>query len=345
MKNKILILVILICGLVMPTLTGCVSNDGVTDYIIPVVNRSNEPFSLDDYFRKPRRVNVTFDDEFPVSAMITDVVVTNRYAFILDAKRNLSKIDLRKRKVVNQISAKSSQFVLSYYDKHLYVLGLGKDCIVYEYDLDLNRTDSILVKNMTASSFCRMKNGYIFLNGRETGNRGRYVITNKTLTRGVSFVKVGELPKRYKKNEPTMIYSSEVFLPGSYGKVLCFDMENNDGYQYDGEKLKKVFHIGTDVADPEAVSIRGTQVIYASNGNILFNYRYADFTEGFAYFDKSHNLVAQGLSYDTGNNGMAKYRYRQSGRRLVRIHMVMPEELGDFPYQSTQAQFDFYRLK
>lgn len=345
MKNKILTLVILICGLVMPTLTGCVSNDGVTDYIIPVVNRSNVPFSFDDYFRKPKRVNVTFDDEFPVSAMITDVVVTNRYAFILDANRKLSKIDLRKRKVVNQIPTKRTQSVLSYYDKHLYVLGIGSNCIVYEYDLDLNRTDSVMVKNMIASSFCRMKNGYIFLNGRETGNRGRYVITNKSLTRGVSFVKVGGHPERYSKYDATMIFSSEVFLPGPFGKVLCFDMENSDGYQYDGEKLKRVFHIGSDLPDSDEVSFRGMQVIYASRGNKIFNYYTRDFTEEFTYFDKHNNLVAQGPSDDSTENGLVKYKYRQVGRKLVRIHMVIPEDRDVYPYKSTQVQFEFFKQK
>lgn len=342
MKRKGLLL--LLYALALSALTGCGSNDGVVEYNIPIVNRSNEPFSFDDHFRKPKRVNVDFDDEFPVS-MITDVVVTNRYAFILDANRKLSKIDLRKRKVVNQIPTKRSQVVLSYYDEHLYILGLGENCIVYEYDLNLNRTDSILVKNMNASSFCRMKEGFIFLNSRETSNRGKYVITNKTLTRGVSFVKVGAQYKPYNKYEPTMIYTSEVFIRGSFGKVMCFDLENNDGYLYDGEKIKKNFHIVTEVPDPDEVSFRGGQVIYASNGNIIFNYFTADFKEQFAYFDKHHNMVAQGPSDEPSENGLFKYRYRQAGRKLVRIHMVMPEEPGDYPYKPTQAQFEFFKLK
>ena len=345
MKCRILTLAILICGLVLSAFTGCDRDDSVVEYTIPVVNRCNEPFSFDDYFRKLKRVNVDFDDEYPVSAMISDIVFTKRYAFILDVNRVLSKVDLRKRKVVCQRPMKRSQVVLSYYDKHLYILGLGSNCIVYEYDLNLNQTDSISIRNMDASSFCRMKNGYIFLNSRETSTRGRYVITNKTLTRGVSFVKVGERPKPYNRFEATMILSSEVFIPGSFGKVLCFDFEHNDGYRYDGEKMKRVFHVGTDVTDPDAVPLRNTQVIYASDGKILFNYYNADATDGIAYFDKHHNLVVQGPSYDTATEGLFKYRYRQVGRKLVRIHMVMPEDRGDYPYKAIQAQFDFYRLK
>ena len=344
MREKRLTLVILVCGLVISALTGCVDmDDSTVEYTIPVVNRCDEPFSLDNYFRKSRTVCVNFDDEFPVSAMMRDVVVTGKYAFILDVNRKLSKIDLRKRTVVNQISAKRSQVVLSYYDKHLYVLGMGGNCIVYEYDMDLNQTDSIMVKNMDASSFCRIKDGYIFLNGRQTGNWGRYMVTNKRLTKGVSFVKVGERSKPYNKNEATFILSSEVFIPVSFGRVVCFDFENNNGYRYDGEKLKRTFHVSTDVTDPDAVPLKNTQVIYASGGKILFHYYNDDGTDGIAYFDKHHNLVAQGPAYDTHQEGLQKYKYRQSGRKLVRIHMVMPDDRGEYPYKATQAQIDFFK--
>ena len=345
MIHKKRTLVILFLGLVLSALIGCESDNSVVEYTIPVVNRCNELFPFDDYFKKPKRVNVNIDDEYPVSAMMRDVVVTNKYAFILDVNRNLSKIDLRKRKVVNQIPTKRNQVVLSYYDKHLYVLGMGSNYVVYEYDMDLNQTDSIMVKNMDASSFCRMKNGFIFLNDRETSSRGRYVITNKRLTKGVSFVKVGGRPKPKSKYEPTFVLSSEVFIGGSYGNVLCFDFENNDGYRYDGEKIKRTFHVGTDVTDPDAVPLKNTQVIYASNGKILFHYYNDDATDGIAYFDKHHNLVAQGPAYDANEGGLFMYTYRQAGRKLVRIHMVMPEERGEYPNLSTQAQFDFYKLK
>ena len=345
MIHKKRTLVILFLGLVLSALIGCESDNSVVEYTIPVVNRCNELFPFDDYFKKPKRVNVNIDDEYPVSAMFTDVVVTNRYAFILDVNRKLSKIDLRKRKVVGQIPTKRSQVVLSYYDKHLYVLGMGSNYIVYEYDMDLNQTDSIMVKNMNASSFCRIKDGYIFLNGRQTGNRGRYMVTNKRLTKWVSFVKVGERFKPYNKYEATFILSSEVFIPGSYGRVLCFDFENNNGYRYDGGKLKRTFHVGTDVTDPDAVPLKNTQVIYASDGKILFHYYNDDATDGIAYFDKHHNLVAQGPAYDANEGGLFMYTYRQAGRKLVRIHMVMQEERGEYPYLSTQAQFDFFKLK
>ena len=343
MKNKILILVILICGLVMPALTGCVSNDGVTDYIIPVVNRSNEPFSLDDYFRKPRRVNVTFDDEFPVAGTISDIVFTGRYAFLLDGNRRLSKIDLRKRRVVDQRQFKRSQVVLSYYDKHLYVQGVDENCNIYEYDMNLNLTDSTYVRNMNASSFCRFKDGFIFLNRRETGNRGKYVVTNRSLTKGVSFVKVEG--RQYKRYDNRLILSSEVFMRRPFGKVLCFDIENNDVYRYDGEKLRRVLHVGTDINDPALSPLNNLRLIYASKGNYLFNYYHDDGTDGMAFFDKNHNLVGQGPSYDATVDGLFKYKYRQVGKKLVRIHMVVPERRGTYPYKASQAQFDFYRLK
>lgn len=344
MIHKKQTLVILLLGLVLSALTSCDTDDSVVEYIIPVINRSNEPFSLDLYFKKPKRVNVNLDDEFPVSAMISDVVVSHRYAFILDGNSKLSKIDLRKRKVVCQRQFKRYQCVLSYYDKHLYVLGLSDNCIVYEYDLNLNQTDSIMVKNMNASSFCRIKDGYVFLNRRETGNRGKYVITNKTLTRGVSFVKV-EGRGAYKRYDTRLIFPSDVFIRGFFRNVLCFDSENNDGYRYDGEKFRRVFHIGTDVADPALTPLNNLRVIYASNGIILFNYYNDDETDGMVIFDKHHNLVAQGPSYDAVQEGLFKYKYRQVGKKLVRIHMVRPEDRGRYPYKATQVQFDIYRLK
>jgi hypothetical protein len=341
---KKLTLVILICGLAISVLTGCELDDSAVEYVIPVVNRCNDPFSFDDYFRKPKRVNVNLDDEFPVAGTISDVVFTGRYAFLLDGNRRLSKIDLRKRRVVEQRQFKRSQVVLSYYDKHLYVLGLDSNCIVYEYDMNLNLTDSTSVRNMNASSFCRIKDGFIFLNRRETGNRGKYLVTNKTLTKGVSFVKAeGRGP--YKRYDTRLIFTSEVFIRRPFGNVLCFESENNDGFMYDGEKLRKVFHIGTDIADPDVAPLNNLRVIYASNGNILFNYYNDDGTDGMAFFDKNNNLVAQGPSYDAIQEGLFKYKYRQVGKKLVRIHMVVPERRGTYPYKASQAQFDFYRLK
>ena len=343
MIHKKLTLLILFLGVALLTLTGCNVDDSVVEYTIPVANRGNETFSFEDFFRKPKRVNVDLDDEFPVSATISDIVFAKRYAFILDANSRLSKIDLRKRKVVDQRQFKRSQVVLSYYDKHLYVLGLDENCIVYEYDMKLNLTDSIYVRNMKASSFCRMKHGFIFLNRRETGNRGKYVVTNKRLTKGVSFVKVEG--RSYKRYDTRLILSSEVFIHRPFGKILCYDIENNDGYQYDGEKLRRVFHIGTDFNDPALSPLNNLRVIYSSKGNILINYYHDEGTDGMAFFDKHHNLAAQGPSYDAIQEGLFKYKYRQVGKKLVRIHMVIPEERGRYPYKATQVQFDIYRLK
>ena len=346
MKDKNLTLVILICGLALSTLTGCNSDDSAIEYIIPVVNRCNEPFSFDDYFKKENTVCVNFDDEYPVAAMIHDVFFTDEYAFILDiVNRNLSKIDLEKGKVVNQIQVKRNQTVLSGDDEHLYLLRCGNVDIIYEYDMDLTPIDSFKLKNVYASSFSRIKDGFIFLNARETKNKGRYVITNSNITKAVSYKKLGERPKTYDKFDPIMIISSEVFIRDSHGKVLCFDFENNDGYMYDGKNLKRLFHIGTDVSDPAAVPLKNMQVIYSLNGNILFHYYNEDGTDGVAYFDKNNNLVAQGPSYDTGAEGLFRYTFRQVGKKLVRIRMEMPEERGEYPYKSTQAQIDFYRLK
>ena len=343
MIHKKLTLLILFFGVALLALTGCDVDDSVVEYTIPVANRGSATFSFEDFFRKPKRVNVDLGDEIPVSASYSDIVFAKRYAFILDANSRLSKIDLRKRKVVDQRQFKRSQVVLSYYDKHLYVLGLGENCIVYEYDMKLNLTDSTSVRNMKASSFCRIKDGFVFLNRRETGNRGKYVVTNKSLTKGVSFVKVEG--RSYKRYDTRLILSSEVFIPRPFGKVLCFDIENNDGYRYDGEKLKRVFHVGSDYNDPAFSPLNNLRVIYASNGNLLFNYYNDDGTDGMAFFDRHHNLVAQGPSYDATQEGLFKYKYRQVGKKLVRIHMVIPEERGRYPYKATQVQFDIYRLK
>ena len=343
MIHKKLTLLILFWGVALLTLTGCDVDDSVVEYTIPVANRGNETFSFEDFFRKPKRVNVDLGDEFPVSASYSDIVFAKRYAFILDANSRLSKIDLRKRKVVDQRQFKRSQVVLSYYDKHLYVLGLDENCIVYEYDMKLNLTDSTSVRNMKASSFSRIKDGFIFLNRRETGNRGKYVVTNKSLTKGVSFVKVEG--RSYKRYDTRLILSSEVFIPRPFGKVLCFDIENNDGYRYDGEKLKRVFHVGFDITDPALSPLNNLRLIYASDGNILFNYYNDDGTDGMAFFDRHHNLVGQGPSYDATQDGLFKYKYRQVGKKLVRIHMATPEDRGAYPYKATQVQFEFFRAK
>jgi len=210
--------------------------------------------------------------------------------------------------------------------------------------MNLKLTDSIYVRNMKASSFCRMRDGFIFLNRRETGNRGKYVVTNKRLTKGVSFVKV-EGREPYKRYDTRLILSSEVFIRRPFGKVLCFDIENNDGYQYDGEKLKRVFHVGSDITDPGLTPLNNLRVIYASDGNILFNYYNDDGTDGMAFFDKRHNLVAQGPSFDAVQEGLFKYEYRQVGKKLVRIHFVTARERGAYPYKSTQVQFEFFKQK
>ena len=196
---------------------------------------------------------------------------------------------------------------------------------------------------MKASSFSRIKDGFIFLNRRETGNRGKYVVTNKSLTKGVSFVKVEG--RSYKRYDTRLILSSEVFIPRPFGKVLCFDIENNDGYRYDGEKLKRVFHVGSDITDPALSPLNNLRVIYASDGNILFNYYNDDGTDGMAFFDRHHSLVGQGPSYDATQDGLFKYKYRQVGKKLVRIHMATPEDRGAYPYKATQVQFEFFRAK
>ena len=344
MIHKRRTLVILVLGLVISALTGCKIDNSTVEYTIPVLNRGNETFSFEDFFRKPKRVNVDFDDEFPVSATIWDIVFAKRYAFILDGNSRLSKIDLRKRKVVDQRQFKRSQVVLSYYDKHLYVLGIDEKCIVYEYDQKLNLTDSISVRNMKASSFCRIKDGFIFLNRRETGNRGKYVVTNKSLTKGVSFVKA-EGRGAYRRFDTRLIISSEVFIRRPFGKELCLDIENNDVYRYDGEKLRRVLHIGTDINDPALSPLNNLRLIYASKGNFLFNYYHDDGIDGMAFFDKHHNLIGQGPSYDATVDGLFKYKYRQVGKKLVRIHMVVPERRGTYPYKASQAQFEFFRAK
>ncbi len=347
MKNKILTLVLFICGLAVSALTGCDSEEkAAVEYIIPVVNRCNEPFCFDDYFRKVKTVYLRSDNEYTAPTMISDIYFIDSYAFILEiSDRRLSKIDLKKGKVVNQIRVKRNQCVLSGDKDHLYLLGFGNKNIITIYDLDLIPTDSLELKNVSVSSFSRIKNGFIFLNGRETGNRGKYVITNSRLTRAVSYKKVGAPYKPYKKNEPISIAFSEVFIKGSFGRILCYDNENQDGYLYDGEKLKRLFHIGTDVTDPEAVPLKNTQMIYSLKGNRLFHYYNEDFTDGVAYFDKDNNLVAQGPAYDSNKEGLFRYTYRQVGRKLVRIRMEKAEDRDKNPNNTTYAQIDFYRLK
>lgn len=345
MKRKYSALVILICGLAISAFTGCNSNNNPTEYIIPVINRSNELFSFDDYFRKKKTVHVTFDDEYPVSSMISDVFFTGRYAFILDLNRKLSKIDLKKGKVVNQIEVSRNRGAMTGDDEHLYILDYGTKEKVFQYDLDLNPTDSFQINNIVVSSFIRTKKGFIFLNKREGSNKGKFVVTNSRITRAVSYVKQGEI-RRSRRITRVNIMPSEMFIPGSFGNVLCFDPETNNGYKYDGEKLKRLFHIGTDASNPDADPISNVQVIFSLRGNILFHYRNNDdYSDGVAWFDRKNNLIAQGPSCNTDENRLYLYTYRQVGRKLVRIYMEPREGRREYPYPSTGARIDYYRLK
>jgi len=331
------------CGLVLATITGCGRKNATEDVIITVNDPGEKLFPIDDYFQVEKRVYVSAEGEYLLSD-IHDIYVTDDYAFILDYSQSISKIDLASGEIIAQLHQQGRgpqdylyPLGISGDDNYLYLLDAGSN--IHVYDFDLKHQDKISMDIPSSSSFCKIKDGYMFLNPFENDSIGKFIITD-----GRGRLKDSYL-KKQREDTPkgvvsaTAYYTQKFFIPDSFGKVFCHNSKDDAVYLYDSKKMIKKcqFKLDDDLLGTPGVYIKQ---IFSPDGNILVNY----FTNGkgdYAYYDKDCNLIAQGI----GGGEVPFFPICQIGNKLVTAFTTDDELGAELPGKSIQAQIIIHRSK
>jgi len=338
-------LITIVCGLSIVSLTSCNANKNGTDDVIITVNDPGEKiFPFNDFFRLEKRVYVSAEGEYFLSD-IHDIHVTEKYAFILDYSQSISKIDLESGEIVSQLHQQGRGPQDYLYplgicgdDKYLYLLDAGSN--VHIYDFDLKHQDKISLDGIPSpASFCKIKEGYVFLNSFENDSIGKFIITDGRCRLKDSYLKTPREDSPRGVASATMYFTQKFFIPDSYGKVLCHNSKDDAVYLYDGKNLVKKcqFKLDEDLLGTPGVYIKQ---IFSPNGNILVNY-FSNGKGDYAYYDKNCNLIAQGI----GGGEVPFFPICQIGNKLVTAFTTDDEVGAELPGKSIQAQIIIHCAK
>ena len=332
----------IVCVLVSALMAGCGGNKKAAQDVILTVNDPGESlFPVNDFFRTEKRLSVKADGEYFLSD-INDAFFSDDFAFILDQRQAVSKVDLKTGEIVSQlrqIGRGPKDYLdamnLTGDDDHLYLLDMsGKS--VHVYDFDLNHIDKYNIDFIPRpSSFTRTKDGFMFLNSFDDDSIGMFVVTDSQCRKIATYLPKEVTPAEEDDDDFMFmeIFIGKYFLPDLQGKVVCHNPKTDDLYLYDGKSLAKRCQVkmGDDFIGKPGSYIRK---IFSLNGNTLVNYM-CDKGSCYAYFDQNFNLIAEG----SGKNDPEFFPMSQVGDRLMTV--VVSKDLS----ASEQAQIIIYRTK
>ena len=100
---RCLYLIVPFCGLILTFMTGCGGkNSAANEVTVRFRDPADKLFPIKDYFQIDRNVNVRADGDYFLSE-INDVYYTDHFAFILDQRQAVSKVDLKTGQIVSQL--------------------------------------------------------------------------------------------------------------------------------------------------------------------------------------------------------------------------------------------------
>lgn len=348
MKRIIGFLPVLLLLFQLFVITGCGhNNNNVTDsLVLSFQDPGDNDFPVDEFFSLEKKLDIVDSGEYLLSS-VNCVFYNDDYAFLLDGRFAVSKVDLNTGKIVKQICqvGRGPQDYLRPVnitgDKdHIYLLDFDSKR-VHVYDLDLNHQDRFDVDYIPSpSSFTKTKDGFIFLNSNEDTKLGAYVLTDDRGVKKASYLELKSEPV-YAEGEMVfrVVYTDNCFFAGTDGKMACYYNNTNEMYLYDGKTFKKQF---TVKPDDNLEGTRGVNIakVWSLNGKTLVGYR-CDFKPSLGLFDKDGNLLA----YGHGKNVAQSFPIYPSGDRvllLIQMQDLLEKQGAD---KSVQAQILLYRSK
>ena len=339
---RCLYMIVPVCGLVLTFMSGCGGNSDSTDeVVVSFQDPGDKIFPIKDYFQIERNVNVRADGDYFLSD-INDVYYTDHFAFILDQRQAVSKVDLKTGQIVSQLRQIGrgpkdylNAMNLTGDDEYLYLLDLsGKSVHVYDYDL--NHQDKFNIDYIPSpSSFIRTKDGFMILNSTETDSIGMFVVTDSRCRKTGTFLKKEPVQEEEDDGEIMFfsIFIGKYFMPDSHGNVVCHNPNTDELFLYDGKTIRKLCQIKKD---DSLIGTPGVYVkqVFSLNGNTLVNY-FCGKGACYALFDKNYNLIEEGL----GVNEVPFFPIYQKGNKLITAFV------SDDQDESVQAQIVIYKTK
>jgi hypothetical protein len=346
--NRILgVIAVILLPLQLTLFTGCGGNGNVTsDAILAYQDPGDDIFPVDECFSLDYKLDIVDDGQYLLSD-VSDIILTDDYAFILDQRNAVSKVDLKSGKVVNQLFQLGrgpedylKPIKLTAGNDRLYLLDFVSKK-VHVYDFDFNHLDRLDVEYITTpSSFLKLKDGFLFLNCDRDAGIGTFVVTDDNGVMRTSFLEQTEDPSLSAVDSEgnvidlRMIFTGDYFFAQPNGDVLCHDPNADDVYLYDGKTFKKQFSIKPDN------SLEGTRgvnlaKILCLDGNTLVGYRY-NFKPSFAWYDKECNLIAKGCAQIVNQ----RFQIYQSANRIVITSVEQDSQSDDKP---VQGQISVYK--
>ena len=344
------LLAIPVCALVSAFMTGCARKK--ENVVITVQEYHDKHFPIYDCFEVDRIIYVNADDDHLISD-INSVHINGDYIYTLDSNHKISKIELSTGNIIGQycqIGRGPQDYMfpvgLTGDDEHLYLLDMiGKT--VHKFSYDLKHQGKFSLEKMSAtSSLFKTEDGFIFYNSFDSEGAGKFTVTDNDGQIKQTFVHEVEeqLPE---SDAPVMktIYTNQLFVPATDGKILCFDPDGNQAFLYDGKTMDPLMSINMDLnyekipQTPEPY----VQQLYCINGNILINYSY-NAGNYFSYYDKDFNLIATGSPTSFGKQ--PKFiPICHTGDRLITVFSTDDTPGAVLPDRSIQAQIIIHRAK
>lgn len=338
---------ILIFSILVSVMSGCGGKKNAADEVVVRFQDPGESaFPASDYFQLEKKLDISDQGEYFLSD-VSGVFLTDDYAFLLDGRQAISKVDLKTGEIVKQLYQVGNgpqdylRAVNITGDKeHLYLLDhMTKR--VHVYDFDLKHQDRFDVEYIPSpSSFVKLKDGFMFLNSAEDTKLGAFVVTDNRGVKKASFLELEEEPV-YQEGEVVfrVIYTDNCFSTNKDGNMVCYYPNANEIYLYDGKTLTKQFSIKPD---DDLFGTKGVSVskVFSLKGNTLVGYR-CDYKPSLGWFDKDGNLLAKGH----GQYITQRFQIYQSGDRVVLVLMAQDLLETEAAGKSVQAQISVYRPK
>jgi len=303
-------------------------------------------FPVKVFFQLEKTVDVSGEGDYFMSDF-RSAYFTDDYAFILDVRQAVSKVDLKTGDIVaqlHQIGRGPKDYLnamnLTGDDEHVYLLDLsGKSIHVYDYDLNHQAKFNVEYIPLP-SSFTKLEDGFMIMNSAGNDSIGEFVVTDNQGRKKASFLQHEE--SGMEDDDEMMFFVINIgdyFIPDFHGKVLCHRPQNDELFLYDGKNLSKQVRIKPedDMLGKPGVYIRQ---IFSLNGKTLVNYFYGK-GACYAYYDNNYNLIAEGL----GVNETPFFPVCQVGDRYMTVSMTDAETETEVPGKSVQAQIFIYKAK
>ena len=347
MKRVLSNLFFMLLPFMLCIMSGCIGRGNTTsEAVLTFKNPGDSVFPADVYFQLEKKLNISDEGDFLLSD-VTDIFLNGDFAFLLDSRQAISKVDMKTGRIVNQLCqvGRGPQDYLMATNltgdrEHLYLLDYMSKR-VHVYDFDLNHEDRFSVEYIPLpSSFVRTKDGFMFLNSSQDKDVGSFVLTD---SRGVKKASFLELKEDYVQTEDDgtalfrVIHFGKYFFAGSDDNMVCYDPNTEEMYLYDGKTLNKMFSVKPDDSLFGTRGVNIAKVLWL-DGHTLVGYR-CDFKSNFAWYDENLNQLAMGRArYVT-----PRFQIYQSGDRIILVIMAQDLLETEVEGKQVQAQFLVYR--